>query len=229
MQAAALTWCREVANVRSHRSLDGASPLSVFDAVEAAALKPLPHNDFVVATWSTGRIGPDCHLKVGKALYAVPWRLIGQQVHARAAGKTVQILHQGKVVATHVQLLRGRATDFEHYPPEKIAFQMRTPAWCRQQAEKIGPATAAVIDDLMEVNALHRLRSAQGIIGLAGRPGVGNTRLEAACDRALTVGDPSYRTIKGILAAGTETPTPTATTTATNAPAYLRGPDELLA
>ncbi len=128
MQAAALTWCREVANARSHRSLDGASPVSVFDAVEAAALKPLPHNDFVVATWSTGRIGPDCHLKVGKALYSVPWRLIGQQVDARAAGNTVQVLHQGKVVATHVQLLRGRATDFEHYPPEKIAFHMRTPA-----------------------------------------------------------------------------------------------------
>ena len=35
MQAAALTWCREVAKVRSHRSLDGASPVSVFDAVEA--------------------------------------------------------------------------------------------------------------------------------------------------------------------------------------------------
>ena len=110
MQAAALTWCRQVANVRSHRSLDGASPVSVFDAVEAAALKPLPHNDFVLATWSTGKVGPDCHVKVGKALYSAPWKLIGQQVDARAAGNTVQILHQGTVVATHVQLLRGRAT-----------------------------------------------------------------------------------------------------------------------
>jgi hypothetical protein len=81
----------------------------------------------------------------------------------------------------------------------------------------------------MEVNALHRLRSAQGIIGLAGRAGVGDTRLEAACDRALEVGDPSYRTVKGILAAGTETPTPTTTPAASNSPAFLRGPDELLA
>ena len=89
--------------------------------------------------------------------------------------------------------------------------------------------TTAVISELMEVNAIHRLRSAQGIIGLAGRPGVGNTRLEAACDRALTVGDPSYRTIKGILAAGTETPTSTTPTAATGTPAFLRGPDELLA
>jgi hypothetical protein len=229
MQAAAITWCREVANVRSHRSLDGASPVSVFDAAEAAALKPLPHNDFVLATWSAGKVGVDCHVKVGKALYSVPWRLIGQQVHARSAGNTVQIMHQGKVVATHARLLKGRATDYDHYPPEKIAFHMRTPAWCRQQAERIGPATTAVISELMEVNAIHRLRSAQGIIGLAGRPGVGDTRLEAACDRALTVGDPSYRTVKGILAAGTETPTPTTTTAATNTPAFLRGPDELLA
>ena len=229
MQAAAVTWCREVANARSHRSLDGASPVSVFDATEAAALKPLPRNDFVVATWSTGKVGPDCHVKVGKALYSVPWRLMGQQVHARSAGNTMQVLHQGKVVATHVQLPNGRATDYEHYPPEKIAFQMRTPAWCRQQAEKIGPATTAVIAELMEVNALHRLRSAQGIIGLAGRAGVGNTRLEAACDRALAVGDPSYRTVKGILAAGTEAPPDTATTAPTNAPAYLRGPEALLA
>ena len=141
----------------------------------------------------------------------------------------MQILHGGKVVATHAQLPKGRATDFEHYPPEKIAFHMRTPTWCRTQAERIGPATAAVIDELMQVNAIHRLRSAQGIIGLAARPGVGTTRLEAACDRALTVGDPSYRTIKGILAAGTETPTSTATTAPTNSPAFLRGPNELLA
>src|SRR5450755_4397340 len=96
MQAAAIAWCREVANVRSHRSLGGASPVSGFDAAEAAALKPLPHNEFVLATWSAGKVGVDCHVKVGKALYSVPWRLMGQQVHARSAGNTMQILHQGK-------------------------------------------------------------------------------------------------------------------------------------
>lgn len=229
IQDEAVRWCREVANVRCHRGLDGASPVSVFDAVEAAALKPLPVNDFVLTTWSTGKVGPDCHVKVGRALYSVPWRLMGQQVDARAAGNTVQIVHLGSTVATHVQLPAGRATDYEHYPSEKIAFHMRTPTWCRQQAERVGPACAAVIDELMQVNAIHRLRSAQGILGLAGRPGVGDNRLEAACDRALTAGDPSYRTIKGILAAGTETPTPATPTAASTAPAFLRGPDELLA
>ena len=38
MQDAALTWCRQVAGARPHRGLDGASPQSVFDTVEAPAL-----------------------------------------------------------------------------------------------------------------------------------------------------------------------------------------------
>jgi hypothetical protein len=229
IQQAAVVWCDEVANVRKHRSLDGATPRSVFDAVEAPALQPLPRNEFVLATWSVGKVGVDCHLKVGPALYSVPWRLIGQQLHARTAGGTVQILHENKVVATHIRLPRGRATDFEHYPPEKIAFHMRNPTWCRNEASKIGPATAAVIDELMEHTAIHRLRSAQGIIGLAGRPGIGPDRLEAACARALAVGDPRYRTIKGILAVHAETPPaePTAGAAA-DTPAFLRGPEQLL-
>ena len=48
-------------------------------------------------------------------------------------------------------------------------------------------------------------------------------RLDAACRRALDVGDPTYRTVKGILAAGTETdhrPVVAAPT----APAHLHGP-----
>ncbi len=59
-----------------------------------------------------------------------------------------------------------------------------------------------MIAGLLADNALFRLRAAQGVIGLADkhRPG----RLEAACAKAITAGDPSYRTIKGILAAGTE-------------------------
>lgn len=230
IQRAAVVWCDQVANLRSHRSLDGASPRSVFDAVEAPVLAPLPRTAFVLATWSTGKMGVDCHVRVNGALYSAPWRLIGQQVHARTAGGAVQILHEGKVVATHAQLLKGRATDFEHYPPEKIAFHMRNPTWCRTQAAKIGPATAAVIDELMQANAIHRLRSSQGILGLARRPDVGDARLEAACDRALAVGDPRYKTIKGILAVHGETaPAPAAGGAAAATPAFLRGPDELLA
>src|SRR5258706_1164717 len=79
MQTAALAWCRDVAGARPCRPLDGASPMSVFTAVEAEALQPLPVRPFVLATWSTPRVGPDIHAKVGKTIYSVPWRLIGEK------------------------------------------------------------------------------------------------------------------------------------------------------
>jgi hypothetical protein len=85
-----------------------------------------------------------------------------------------------------------------------------------------------VIDELLAGNALHHLRSAQGVLGLADRHDA--DRLEAACAKALAVDDPSYRTIKGILAA---TPDQTADSCEPagdgGASAFLRGPQGLFA
>jgi hypothetical protein len=51
----------------------------------------------------------------------------------------------------------------------------------------------------------------------------GDDRLEAACRRAIDAGDPSYKTVKGVLAAGTER-APVQTRLAVDVPAWLRGP-----
>ena len=225
LQAEALRWCTEVAGRRACRPLDGAAPAAVFAATEAAALKPLPVKPFVLATWSTSKVGPDIHVKVGKALYSVPWRLIGQRLDARQTWTTVQLFHNGQLVATHARAGKGKRTDMAHYPPEKIAFAMRTPTWCRRRAGEIGPGCAAVITALLEVGALYRLRSAQGVLGLADKYGA--ARLEAACGKATAVGDPSYRTIKGILAAGVETDPPPPTAGDGGAAAHLHGPAAL--
>src|SRR5271156_2959924 len=79
---------------------------------------------------------------------------------------------------------------------------MRTPQWCRKQAAGIGPSCEYLIGELLTDNALYRLRAAQGVIGLADKHDP--SRLEAACAKAITAGDPSYRTVRGILAAGAE-------------------------
>ncbi len=87
-------------------------------------------------------------------------------------------------------------------------------------------AIARLVCGLLAEQALHRLRSAQGIIRLADTHGA--QRLEAACALALEVGDPAYRTVKGILAAGRErleeepAPVPAG-------PAHLHGPATLFA
>lgn len=227
MQEQAVLWCKEVAGRRQCRPLGGAAPMTVFEAVEASELKALPHKRFVLATWSTGTIGPDIHVRVGKSLYSVPWRHIGRRVDARETPTVVQIFDNGQLIATHGRRPAGKSTDLSHYPPEKIAFAMRTPVWCRSQAADIGPACVAVIAGLLEVNALFRLRAAQGVLGLASKHGA--ARLEKACARAIEVGDPTYRTVKGILAAGTETDPPPPSTGDGGAAAHLHGPSQLFA
>jgi hypothetical protein len=170
-----------------------------------------------------GTLAPDCHVKSGKAFYSAPWRLMGQKVMVRTAGDVVQIFHNDTVVATHVLHFSGRSTNFEHYPPHKIAHTLRTVSWCRAQAEQIGPGAVAIVAELSTINAIHRLRAIQGIIRLRER--YSDDRLDAACARALAVGDPGYRTVKGILVAGTEYGDTPAEPSIPQPPALLRGPD----
>ncbi|WP_329303967.1 hypothetical protein OG410_41865 [Streptomyces sp. NBC_00659] len=226
MQAEALLWARNVAGRRQFRPLDGAKPLSVFEAVEATALLPLPPEPFALARWSKAMVGPDIHVKVGRTLYSVPWKLIGRRVDVRSTATMVQIFDAGELVKTHSAVEQGKRTDKNDYPPEKIAFQIRTPIWCRGQASQVGDACREVIGQLLEVNALYWLRAAQGVLGL--RKKYGDTRLEAACRKAVAVGDPSYHTVKGILVAGTETD-PEPETGDAGAAAFLHGPEGLFA
>jgi hypothetical protein len=223
MQEAALVWCDEVAGRRHDRSLEGVQPLELFHESEAPALRVLPPSPFELASWSTPKVGPDCHVKVGRTLYSVPWRYLGRRLDARESDRTVEIFCDGVVIKTWARLERGRQSDWADYPPEKVAFFMRTPQWCRQRARELGPHVREVVDVLMDVNALHRLRSTQGVIRLDERY---EDRLDAACQRALQVGDPSYRTVKGILVAGTEHEGERVVN-APSAPAHLHGPEGL--
>jgi hypothetical protein len=138
----------------------------------------------------------------------------------------VEFFVDGTVVKTWARLERGKQTDWADYPPEKVAFFMRTPTWCRRRAAELGESVTAVVAALFEVNALHRLRSVQGVLRLADKYSA--ERLDKACARAITVGDPSYRTVKGILAAGTEADTDDEVDVAA-APAHLQGPEQLFA
>ncbi|HLN43244.1 MAG TPA: IS21 family transposase [Acidimicrobiales bacterium] len=222
MCTGAVTWCKGVAGVRSHRSLDGASPLSVFEAVELPAMMALPAATFELASWSRPKVGPDCYAKAGKALYTIPWRFIGQRLDARDGDRTVEFYADGKVIKTWARIEKGKQTDWADFPPEKVAFFMSTPQWCLKRATDLGEHVLALVAALLEVNALYRLRQAQGVVGLAEKNGA--DRLDAACRRAIEIGDPEYRTVKGILKAGTENDGALEEQPPPDAPAHLHGP-----
>lgn len=228
MQHRAVVWCSDVAGTRPHRSLDRAQPISVFNAVEAPALLPLPAAPFELARWLAPKVAPDCHVTIDRVLYSVPWAHIGKRVDARVTDTLVDIFVGGQLIKSWPKAVRGRCTDESDYPPEKIAFFMRTPVWCRGRARDLGEHAAEVIAGLLSDGALHHLRAAQGIIALADKHGA--ARVNAACAKALAAGDSTYRTIKGILAVGAEAdpPGPPSVVSALT-PAHLHGPDTLFA
>lgn len=222
MVADARRWSIEVAGRRTPRVLEGRTPLETFASEEAGVLRPLPMVPFEHARWSTPKVAPDAHAKVGATLYSLPYRWIGVRLDARATTERVQFFHNGILIKTHPFQAKGRRTDWADLPEERVGFFMRNPAWCRSQAAMIGPAADAVIGELLAVNAIFRLRQAQGVLRLAERYGDG--RLEAACQRAIEAGDPSYRTVKGILAAGSEHAPVQQRLAGVDTPAWLRGP-----
>src|SRR5579871_2206743 len=100
---------------------------------------------------------------------AEPGQGLSQAPNRTRTDTMVQFFIGGELVKSHPRKTRGKQTDFGDYPPEKIAFHMRTPQWCRKQAAAIGPSCERLVGELLTDNALYRLRAAQGINGLADK------------------------------------------------------------
>jgi transposase len=195
--AALRRWVEEIAGVREHGTTKE-QPRVRFDSAERAALLPLPESAYDLGVWKRAKLHPDCHVVIEAAYYSAPHRLIGQTLWVRTNGHDVVIFHHYERVATHRWGPRGtRRTHPDHYPPEKQAYLMATPGWCRMKAITIGPSATAVVERLLAERPLDRLRAVQAILRLADQHG--SVRLEAACRRALHFGEVGYRTLKRIL------------------------------
>jgi transposase len=192
-----LRWSLETAGRRVHGTTKQI-PLDVFAQVECAALQPLPVTPWELTEWKRARLHPDCHVVFGGAYYSGPHRLLGQRLWVRATDVKVELYHEYALVATHRRARPGqRRTLTAHLPPDKVHFLLQTPAWCQTRAATIGPACLSFIEALLGDRPLDRLRSAQGVLRLGQRHSA--ARLEAACARALAVGEYRYHTVKTIL------------------------------
>jgi transposase len=215
-----LTWVMETAGVRQHGTTHQA-PLTLFRQVEQAALQALPEEPFTLCDIRTAKVHPDCHIVVDKSYYSVSYRLVGQTVEVHLHEKVVEIYAGQSLVRTHIraQTPGQWRTQLADYPPYKAEYLTHTPAYCRQRASQIGPATYQVVDELLSDKVLERLRSVQAILRLESSVGAG--RLEAACQRALYFGDGRYRRIKDILnAALDQEPLPEMVPSGTSAPTF---------
>ena len=204
----------------------GKSRRELFDEVERKALAPLPATPFDYAEWKSAKVHPDYHVEVDKTFYSVPHRLIGRQVDVRLTHRVVEIFIDHTRIASHVRRSQrsGHVTVNEHMPKSHQRYANTTPASLLNQAAKIGVNTAILVERMMRdrPHPEQGYRSAFGILSLARR--YETDRLEAACERALTINSVTYSSVAAILKSGLDRTKPqTAPAKPTPPHANIRG------
>jgi len=193
----------EKLNHQPFQKMEG-SRRSFYEELEKPALKKLPVKGYTFARWKQARVNIDYHIEVEKNYYSVPYRLVKEQVDARFTDAIVEILHQGKRIASHPRL-HGKGqfnTIDEHRPVAHQKYLEWTPSRIIRWAEQTGPNTAKMAGQIME-NRAHPeqgYRACLGLLRLGQR--YSDERLEAACSRALAITAFSYRSVKSILEKG---------------------------
>jgi transposase len=190
-------------NQRPFKKLPG-SRHSQFVACDQPALNPLPLQPYEYAEWHKARVHIDYHLEVDGHFYSVPHRLVRQPVDVRLTTATVEILHKGERVASHRRSShKGSFTTLPDHMPHAHRQHMEwTPGRFLNWALTIGPHTCALVQHLLEhkPHPEQGYRSCLGLLNLVKR--YGPARLEAACQRALTLHAPTRRSVASILEHG---------------------------
>ena len=190
-------------NERRFQKLDG-SRASLFKALDAPVLAPLPAQAWQWATFKSVTVHIDYHVEIEGHRYSVSHSLVGQELEARITDALVEILHRGQRVACHARSARrgGFTTLDEHMPAAHRAHKAWTPERLIHWGGNIGVATGRVVTELLQRfrHPEHGYRSCLGLLNLTKR--YGPQRVEAACVLALELGAGQYRHVRDILKNG---------------------------
>jgi len=213
-------------NAKAFQKLPG-SRASAFAELDAPALQPLPAQTWELAVYKTVRVHIDQHIEFEGHRYSVPQALVGLALEARITARTVEVLHRGQRVASHLRCAHkgGFTTVPEHLSAAHRAHLEWTPERLIHWGASIGVATGALVTRLLETrrHPEHGYRACLGLLALAKR--FSRPRLEAACVIALELGTTKGSHVRDILANGRDQ-VPPATTPEWSSPAHahVRGP-----
>jgi transposase len=200
---AAIAELRDKLNNRKLRKLD-ATRASLFAELDRPALRPLPAESFSLSAIKRVRPNIDYHVAIEGHYYSVPYQLRHEELEAFISNTTIELVHNGNRVATHVRsFVPGRHTTLpEHRPKSHQQYLEWTPDRIVQWARTIGPSTAAAVAMIMG----SRTYPEQGYRSCLGVMRLGKTysseRLESACARAVHSKITSYKSIQSILKNG---------------------------
>jgi transposase len=190
-------------NGKKYQRLDE-SRRELFEQLDRPCLRPLPNNRYEYGDWCSPKVNIDYHVEVDKHIYSVPYRLVGERLEARSSATTVEIFYKGKRVASHVRnYIKGKpTTNPEHMPESHRQYLQWTPSRIINWASKTGPCTGKVAERILgsKRHPEQGYRACLGVKRLGDK--YGQERLEAASERALLIGSPSYRTVRSILEKG---------------------------
>lgn len=202
---AAIRELLEKLNTRPFQKLEGCRR-SAFEKLDRPAMRPLPARRYELGAWKLDvGVNIDYHFEYDHRFYSVPCELISAKVDVRATATVVEVWRGGVRISSHERSRGPRGTsvtkpehrprahrDWGNWPPERLV------GWAAQ----MGPKTAEVVGAILG----HRThpetgrRACLGLMRMAERYGV--ERLEAACRRAVAIGNPRYKSVEAILKSG---------------------------
>ncbi len=167
---------------------------------EKNLLKPCPVHNWEVAIWKPAKVHADCHVQVLKKLYSVPYKFVGREVRVKVTAKLIEVFDlELNPLAAHARLLGSEiySTDPRHYPEEKLALVQFSVQLALKSAERIGPETLNLVENLLNGQyPLRYLRRVQGILRLHHTMQVSREALEHACKMGSTYGKTQFSYIQ---------------------------------
>jgi transposase len=192
-----------VLNSKPFQKLQG-SRLSLFEAIDKPALRPLPDEPYEYAEFKKAHLGLDYHLEIDHHYYSAPYELAKEPIDVRITENVIEIFNKGIRVASHIRSYRRGAhtTVLEHMPKKHQKHMQWTPGRFLNWANTIGPKTFDLTKRLIEKKAHpeQAYRACLGLLNLVRHYGA--IRLEAACHRTIHYQIFTRRSVAEILKVG---------------------------
>jgi transposase len=204
---AAIRELLEKLNTRPFKKLEGCRR-SAFEKLDRPAMRPLPARRYEIGAWKLGvGVNLDHHLDYDHRFYSVPCELIKAKVDVRASATVIEVWRDNRRITSHERSYGPKGTavtkpehrprahrEWGEWPPERLV------AWAQTRGPKTGEVAAAIL--ARGPHAESGRRACLGLVRLGERHG--SERLEAACGRALAIGNPTYKSVNAILKNGLE-------------------------
>lgn len=190
----------EDVNNRPFQKMPG-TRASAFAALDKPSLKPLVSQPYEYKEFYKVRAGFDYHVEVDGHFYSVPNALVRKQLEAIVSESTIEIMHGGKRVASHIRSYtpNDKTTNPEHMSDAHRHYAKWNAAQELQWALTVGSHTHALLSLILNQAPQKDFgyRWSNSIKSLHRK--FGGERLEAACKLALEIGVTSTASLQSIL------------------------------